>query len=129
MALGAWVSTTSSERTMKLFLRPTLGIALLLLVSSCVKPRPDQIYRGTYFYNFESSSFTPEGTNENWCLSGDLRKAELPARGPGGPWGSAYVVVRGELGPPGHYCNMGASKYVLTVHDVIEVRDKVARDL
>lgn len=114
---------------MKFSLRLTFAIVVLLLVSSCAKPRPDQIYRGTYFYNFESSSFTPEGTNESWCLSGDLRKAELPARGPGDPWGSAYVVVRGELGSPGHYCNMGASKYVLTVHDVIEVRDRVARDL
>ena len=113
---------------MNFFVRLAL-IAAALLISGCVKPRPDQIYRGTYFYNFESSSFTPEGTNERWCLSGDMSKAELPAKGPSGPWGTAHVVVQGKLSRPGHYCNMGASKYVLTVYDVIDVKDKIARDM
>jgi hypothetical protein len=113
---------------MNFFVRLAL-IAVVLLISGCVKPRPDQIYRGTYFYNFESSSFTPEGTNESWCLSGDMSKAELPAKGPSGPWGTAHVVVHGKLSTPGHYCNMGASKYVLTVYNVIDVKDKVAKDM
>jgi len=113
---------------MKFFVRLAL-IAAALLISGCVRPRADQIYRGTYFYNFESSSFTPEGTNESWCLSGDMTSAELPPKGQSGPWGTAYVVVRGNLSPPGHYCNMGASKYVLTVHDVVEVKDKIAEDM
>jgi len=58
-----------------------------------------------------------------------MSKAELPAKGPSGPWGTAHVVVHGKLSPPGHYCNMGASKYVLTVYDVIDVKDKVAKDM
>ena len=117
-----------SERMMKFFVQ-LAAVAVLLLISGCVEPRPVQIYRGTYFYNFESSSFTPEGTNENWCLSGDMHKAELPAKGASGPWSTAYVVVRGKLSPPGRYCNLGASRYVLTVYDVIDVKNKIAEDM
>jgi hypothetical protein len=110
------------------FLVRLSAITAVLLLSSCVRPVASQIYRGTYFYNFESSSFTPEGTNEHWCLSGDMQKAELPAKGKNGPWGTAYVVVRGQLSPPGHYCNLHASKYVLTVSELLEVKSKIAED-
>lgn len=107
-----------------------IGTAAFLLCSGCTtrRPDPDKLYSGTYFYNFESSSFTPDGTNEAWCLSGNMEQAELPAKGASGPWGTAHVVVRGTLSPPGHYCNMGASKFVLKVNQVLKVSDKRAQE-
>lgn len=86
------------------------------------------MYSGTYFHNFESSSFTPDGTDETWCLSGNMEQGELPARGASDPRGTAHVVVRGTLSPPGHYCNLGASKYVITVNQVLRVNDKRAQE-
>lgn len=83
-----------------------------------------KVYSGSYFYNFESSSFTPDGTHETWCLIGNMNQVELPAEGASGPWGTAHVVVRGTRSPPGHYCNLGAAKYVLTVDKVLKISDR-----
>ena len=108
-----------------------IGTAAVLLCGGCAtttRPTLSKVYSGTYFYNFESSSFTPDGADETWCLSGNMRQAELPATGASGPWGTAHVVVRGTLSRPGHYCNLGASKYVLTVSQVLKVSDKRARE-
>ena len=107
-----------------------MTMTALALASGCATARPpgsSKVYSGTYFYNFESSSFTPDGSSQTWCLSGNMAKAELPAAGPSGPWGTAHVVVRGTLSPPGHYCNLGASRYVLTVEQVLKVSDKHAQ--
>lgn len=112
-------------------LLPIIGTAAALLCGGCAtttRPALSKVYSGTYFYNFESSSFTPDGSDETWCLSGNMEQAELPAKGASGPSGTARVVVRGKLSPPGHYCNLGASKYVLTVSQVIKVSDKRARE-
>jgi hypothetical protein len=100
-------------------------IAVALCVSGCATA-PGKVYSGTYFYNFESSSFTPDGTDEQWCLNGSMEQAELPGKGASGPWGTAHVVVRGQLSPPGHYCNLGASKYMLKVYKLIKVSDRQA---
>jgi hypothetical protein len=111
---------------MKFLLSLAAG-SVILLMGGCAtakQPHPSKVFSGTYFYNFESSSFTPDGTDDTWCLSGNMQQAELPAKGASGPWGTAHVVVRGTLSPPGHYCNLGASKYVLTVSQVLNVSDK-----
>jgi len=108
-----------------------IGTTVALLCGGCAtttQPGPGKVYSGTYFYNFESSSFTPDGTDETCCLSGNMKQAELPAKGASGPWGTARVVVRGTLSAPGHYCNLGASKYLLTVSQVLKVSDKRARE-
>ena len=115
---------------MKRFLS-IIGTAAVFLCGGCATtagPALSKAYSGTYFYNFESSSFTPDGADETWCLSGKMEQAELPAKGASGPWGTAHVVVRGTLSPPGHYCNLGASKYVLTVSQVLKVSDKRAQE-
>lgn len=95
-----------------------------LLVSGFSASQQGKVYSGTYFYNFETSAFTPDGASETWCLNGDMSKAELAAQDGNGAWGTAHVVVRGVLSSPGHYCNLGASKYVLKVYEVLDVKDK-----
>ena len=89
-----------------------------LLFAGCATQSPAKIYKGSYFYNFESSSFTPAGSNEAWCVnSAEMAKAQLPST----PSGTADVVVQGSLSAKGHYCNLGASKHVLKVYKVLSV--------
>ena len=110
---------------------PSVVVAMAVIASGCVtvaQPALGKVYSGTYFYNFESSSFTPDGTDENWCLRGDMRQAELPAVGPGGRSGTAHVVLRGTLSAPGHYCNLGGARYVLTVERVLTISHKQATE-
>lgn len=102
---------------------PALVISALLMCGFG-QPQQGKVYSGSYFYNFESSAFTPDGTHENWCLSGDMSKAELPGKDGGSLSGTAHVVVRGVLSPPGHYCNLSASKYVLKVYEVLDAKDR-----
>ena len=99
-----------------------LAIGLLLsanlLFAGCATQSPAKIYKGSYFYNFESSSFTPAGSNEAWCVnSAEMAKAQIPSA----ESGTAEVVVQGSLSPKGHYCNLGASKHVLKVFKVLSV--------
>jgi len=95
-----------------------LVLSASLLFVGCATQSPAKIYKGSYFYNFESSSFTPAGSNEAWCVnSAEMAKAQLPSA----QSGTAEVVVQGSLSPKGHYCNLGASKHVLRVFKVLSV--------
>ncbi|UOV03128.1 hypothetical protein [Pseudoxanthomonas mexicana] len=98
-----------------------LGAPLLLMSTclvSCAPQKPGQIYRGTYFQNFESSAFIQEDSNEPWCVNAaEMAKAQPTSRGSS----TADVVVRGELSPEGSYCNLGAYKHMLKVYEVLEV--------
>ncbi len=106
-----------------------LFVSSSLFLAGCATQSSPQIYRGSYFYNFESSSFTPVGSDEAWCVnSAEMTKAQLPST----QSGTAEVVVQGNLSVKGHYCNLGASKHVLKVYKVLSVtnlqaEDKVAR--
>jgi hypothetical protein len=107
--------------------KSSLLVLFLVAVSGCATTaREGEIYRGEYFYNFETAAFTPEGGAERWCVnSAKLKEAEVPADGsPGGPWGRADVVVRGTLSPEGSYCNLGAFKRFLEITEVISISNR-----
>lgn len=82
----------------------------------------DPIYRGEYFYNFENSYLTPDGSKAAWCIDSDMSKAILPAKKHAEPWGRSYVVVRGKLGPEGSFGAMGRCKRMLEVTEILEVK-------
>ena len=97
-------------------------VALSICALGCsAAPQGDPVYRGEYFYNFEYKYLVPDGLDEEWCLEGDMSKAELPAVESTGPWGFSDVVVRGTLGPKGKYGNLGMCERVLTVTELPEV--------
>ena len=107
-----------------------LLILAIFMIAGCASVTPkNSVYRGEYFYNFESTSFTPEGGSESWCVdSAKLKDAELPADGTSeGPWGTAQVVVRGVLSPKGKYCNLGAYKHFLDITEVIDISNRQRR--
>jgi hypothetical protein len=86
------------------------------------------VYSGEYFYNFESSSFTPDGARNCWVVKGGIRQAEIAPKDGSSPWGSAHVIVRGILSAPGHYGNLGACTRVLVVVEVLKITDMKTRD-
>ena len=105
----------------------TITIALLFL-SGCATRLPGHVYEGKYFYHFEASTFTEKGSTEGWCVNSNemvrARLSENEAPSPfGGAWGSADVVVRGELSPRGHYCSLGASPHLLKVYEILEIKN------
>jgi len=107
-----------------------LLLVVSVMIASCASVAPkSSIYRGEYFYNFESASFTPDGSSEPWCVnSAKLKDAELPSDGtPERAWGTAQVVVRGVLSPRGKYCNLGAYKHFLEITDVIDISNRQRR--
>jgi len=115
---------------MKHLLAAAVALSTLVVVSGAEAPSPTpQLYRGEYFYNFESAAFTPEGSSEAWCVdSAKLKDAELPANAnSGGASGTADVVVFGVLSAEGHYCNLGASKHFLDITKVVEIRNRKRR--
>ena len=71
--------------------------------------------------------FTAHGHQTCWDLIGDMSKAELkPANGTQS-WGIATVVLRGVLGPAGHFGNMGACDHQLTVLEILKIGEKKGR--
>jgi len=105
---------------------PLMVLCLAALTGCTSMPLPGDVYRGEYFYNFETAAFTPEGGSERWCVnSAKLKDAEVPAKGsPGGPRGTADIVVRGTLSAEGNYCNLGAYKRFLEITEVISISNK-----
>jgi uncharacterized protein YceK len=107
-----------------------LLIILIVIISGCVSIVPKSaIYRGEYFYNFESAYFTPEGSSESWCVnSAKLKDAELPTEKTSeDTWGTAQVVVRGLLSRQGKYCNLGAYKHFLEITEIIDISNRKRR--
>jgi hypothetical protein len=107
----------------------TLALLATVLVAalSVAGESPAATYEGLYFYNFENAHFTPKGETKCWALKGDMSSAELPGKNGGASWGTAYVLVRGVLSQPGRFGNLGACTRMLTVLEVIEVRDRTQR--
>lgn len=111
-------------------LATSIALTTLIVATGATVPNSTpQLYRGEYFYNFETASFTPEGSGEAWCVdSAKLKDAELPADGnSGGRWGTADIVVFGVLSPEGHYCNLGASRHFLDITKVVEISNRRKR--
>ena len=105
----------------------TLLTALLFAALSVAGESPASTYEGVYFYNFENAHFTPKGEAKCWALKGDMSLAELPGKNGAAPWGAAIVVVRGVLSQPGRFGNLGACTRLLTVLEVLEVRERMQR--
>ena len=105
----------------------TLLLLLSITFTSEASQSKQQTYKGLYFYNFENAVLTPKGSAERWCVKGDMSSAELPATNSTGPWGTADVVVQGELGPVGRFGNLGSCSRVLSVSKVLKVRNKKGR--
>jgi hypothetical protein len=105
----------------------TLLVALLFAALSVVGGTPASTYEGVYFYNFENAHFTPKGETKCWALKGDMSSAELPGKNGAAPWGTAIVVVRGVLSEAGRFGNLGACTRLLTVLEVVEVRERTQR--
>jgi len=123
------LSSTGRNHMKRLIAATVVLSALAVTAGTKVPSATPQQYRGEYFYNFETASFTPEGSSEAWCVnSAKLKDAELPndASG-GGPSGTADIVVQGVLSAEGHYCNLGAFKHFLDITKVVEIRNRKRR--
>lgn len=110
-------------------MRQTYRVLLAALIASqarAAEPVP-QVYSGHYFYNFENAALTVNGSTECWVARGDMSKAEVVPKDGKSPWGEADVVLRGALGPAGRFGNVGACTHVLSVIEIIEVRNKKGR--
>jgi len=107
-------------------MRRQIGLIVLLsalCVGCATTSNGAGTYSGEYFYNFEFAYLTPADQNEQWCISGDMSKAELPER-----WGTSHVTVQGTLGPEGSYGNLGVCKRVLTVTKLVKVSNMRGRE-
>jgi len=100
---------------------------LLFAAPGVAGESPVSTYEGVYFYNFENAHFTLKGETKCWALKGDMSSAELPGKNGAAPWGTATVVVRGVLSEPGRFGNLGACVRLLTVLEVLEVRERTQR--
>jgi len=115
---------------MKHLLAATVAVSALAVTAGTKAPSATpQQYRGEYFYNFETASFTPEGSSEAWCVdSAKLKDAELPNdSSSGGASGTADIVVLGVLSAEGHYRNLGAFKRFLDITEVVEIHNRKRR--
>lgn len=98
-------------------------LALLLAATTVAAAKDEIAYSGEYFYNFEFAYLTPDGKSEQWCIKGDMSRAERPDR-----WGTSRVIVEGTLGPEGRYGNLGVCKRILTVSRLVKVVNMRGRE-
>lgn len=95
-------------------------LLLSMVLSACATaPKDGGTFAGSYFYNFEFSYLTPNGTDERWCVNGDMSSAELPEA-----WGTSDVVVQGVVGPAGRYGNLGACQRIIKVTGVLQISNQ-----
>jgi hypothetical protein len=83
--------TQALGRSMKYLASLTVLLTALCMGCASTSNGADT-YSGEYFYNFEFAYLTPTGKSEQWCINGDMSKAELSER-----WGTSHVTVQGTL--------------------------------
>ena len=81
-------------------------------------------YSGDYSYDFEVSVLTPDGSKEQWCISGDMSAARLHLPYGQASWGTAKVTLQGVLGPAGSYGHLGECSHILTIKKIIRISNK-----
>ena len=107
-----------SKRTIFLLLIATASFPVSALDAS------PQTYAGVYFYNFENAYFTPDGHKDCWVVGAALRSTEINPRNSPHPSGTARVVIRGLLGPKGHFGNLGTCTHVLKNVEILSVTEQ-----
>src|SRR5258708_3312315 len=102
-----------------------LTIVLAVFGSSCANIsallHTSRVYHGNFDFHRFGIEFIPDGTDDEWCLTGDIDG--LPGR-PTWPQFSGqnvmrHIVVRGQLSLPGHYGHLRACTRELRVTEVI----------
>ena len=102
-------------------------------LANALLPLPERVYRGIYSLGFESSNFTPSGSQESWWVSGEspanhaVMEAALAAEDRRLGHSShatrqVFVVWRGRPSHRGRYGHMGASERAFHVTEVLSVR-------
>jgi hypothetical protein len=112
--------------------RPVL-VCLVLVASGCAsragagpvasateaKPgSPTERLSGFYEAGWEKEVFRPCGTQEEWWSWSTTQILKEDPRG----WGRAFVVLEGEVSPPGSYGHLGQYPREIVITRVIEVR-------
>jgi len=97
--------------------------ALLLLVTACAHGRPSedtpaQRFVGYYEAEWERQVFRPCDTPESWWAW----NTGLIEREPAGAPGRFFVVLEGQVSPPGRYGHMGRYPRQILITKVLEVR-------
>lgn len=104
--------------------RAVLPLLSLALAGACAftGPGASTEYAGVYSQGFEVDSFQPCGSPEQWWVTRGEELRERYRQVATRPYEEVYVVVRGRVGPPGHYGHMGAYARELSVDEVVQVR-------
>jgi hypothetical protein len=81
-------------------------------------PTDDAIFRGRYANGFETTSFTPCGSTENWWVEGNVEGAPYD-------YTPVYVELRGTPSEPGRHGHNGAYQRAFRVREVLAVRQEI----
>lgn len=91
---------------------------------------PEAVYRGRYVVGFETSWFTPCGTDERWWIPRDLDEvtrfiAQSPSQGSPPGWDNARLFLKARAIPSatGNFGHLGKYSRELEVLEVLEVRE------
>jgi len=102
-------------------------IACAASLAACITTPVEATYSGTYFSNFETSSFTPDGSRVSWVThfenESDIKRISTLARE--GAF-RARSVMRGRVERCGGCGNLGVFDYVFHVSDIVELTPIVA---
>lgn len=112
-------------------MRKFAAIAAMSLISACAGAHAQpQRWTGVYDFHFETASFRPQGSEQNWWVVGADAEAQEALNAAirthardGGPWGRVRLTIEGELSPPGRYGHMAAYDHEIQVTRVISAAD------
>ena len=130
VAADGWSGRRSTELLERTPMRHHfIAVLVIVLPAAAVadKYNPPVVVEGVYFYNFENSYITPKGSSECWVVNGDMSAAELSAAGAATHSGTVEVKVKGMLGGPGHFGNLGACTHMFWVARIIHVGKRAQR--
>ncbi|MBA3968719.1 MAG: hypothetical protein H0X52_01300 [Gemmatimonadetes bacterium] len=94
------------------------GAGPVASVAEAKQGSPTERFSGFYEVGWEKEAFRPCGTQEEWWSWSTGKIIEEDPRG----WGRAFVVLEGEVSPPGSYGHLGQYRREIVITRVIEVR-------
>ena len=106
-----------------------MGCLMVLLLVGCgAEEVDDWVYDGFLAFGFETSSFVPCNSEENWWVIPNQQTSDGYTAVSQQPYQAVFARLKGDVSESGMYGHLGQYDREFTVREVVEIRPAGAGD-
>lgn len=109
--------------------RLLIGCLMVFLLVGCGGREADEgVYEGFLAFGFETSSFVPCATEENWWVIPNQQTSDGYTAVSQQPYQAVFARLKGDVSEVGTFGHLGQYNREFTIREVVEIRPAGAED-